>query len=73
MDFLAKETMVGVLPQPHQLQVYTFQYTMPLHVWFIGYFWGLMYLKSIFPNAGNVAKICPSIWAGSAVQLFKIN
>ncbi|KAI8915975.1 high-temperature-induced dauer-formation protein-domain-containing protein [Gorgonomyces haynaldii] len=72
LDFVSKETMVGVLPQPHPLQVCVFVYSNPMHVWFTSYFWGCVYLQSIDTMSQEVMKICPSIWAGSKISLFQV-
>ncbi|EGF83527.1 hypothetical protein BATDEDRAFT_85070 [Batrachochytrium dendrobatidis JAM81] len=72
VEFLSKETVVGVLPQPHLIMMRSFTYSDPMHVWFTSYFWGTVYLKATETMSAETAKICPPIWLGTAIQLFHV-
>ena len=44
VQYVAKETMVGVLPQPHPIQLCLFSYSTPMHVWFSSFMWVILML-----------------------------
>ena len=70
LEIVRKETMVGVLPQPHPLHVSLFVFSDNFQIWLKSYMWGCFYLKSIQNVDPDFAKICPSIWAGTKVAIF---
>ncbi|KAL2916809.1 hypothetical protein HK105_203588 [Polyrhizophydium stewartii] len=72
VEFLSKETVVGVLPQPHPIVMRRFTYTDSMHVWFTSYFWGTVYLKGTEASDAETAKLCPPIWLGTGIQLFQV-
>eukprot|EP00842_Homolaphlyctis_polyrhiza_P004614 jgi/Hompol1/5153/HPOL_001125-RA len=73
IEFLSKETVVGVLPQPHPIMMRRFVNSDAMHVWFTSFFWGLVYLKGSEATDAETAKLCPPIWIGTAVSLFQLH
>ncbi|KAJ3000495.1 cell wall biogenesis protein [Globomyces sp. JEL0801] len=67
MEYLSAQTMVGVLPQPHPIITHSFIYSNSMHIW------GSFYMKSVETNNAEIAKLCPSIWAGTKVKLFGVS
>ncbi|KAH9268293.1 hypothetical protein BASA83_009454 [Batrachochytrium salamandrivorans] len=72
VEFLSRETVVGVLPQPHLIMMRSFTYSDPMHIWFTSYFWGTVYLKATESVSAETAKLCPPIWLGTSIQLFHV-
>ncbi|KAI8586060.1 high-temperature-induced dauer-formation protein-domain-containing protein [Geranomyces variabilis] len=72
LEFLESGTLVGVLPVPHPIFVRKFVASNGIRVWFCGWFWGCVYMKSNGMGAGEAAKICPPIWTGTHIRLFTV-
>ncbi|KAJ3015601.1 cell wall biogenesis protein [Thoreauomyces humboldtii] len=72
LEFLESGTLVGVLPVPHPIYVRKFVASVGIRVWFCGWFWGCVYMKSNGMGAGEAAKICPPIWTGTQIRLFTV-
>ncbi|KAJ3328269.1 cell wall biogenesis protein, partial [Blyttiomyces sp. JEL0837] len=73
IEYLQSGTLVGLLPIPHPLFTRRFTYTEAVRIWFMSYMWGCIFMKSANPVGGaEMAKLCPSIWTGTKVQLFNV-
>lgn len=62
LDYLEKETLVGLLPLPHPIYIRQFHNNEAVRTWFVGYFWSCIYLKSTAiargnPNEGGLAGV----------------
>ncbi|KAI8817091.1 high-temperature-induced dauer-formation protein-domain-containing protein [Fimicolochytrium jonesii] len=72
LEYLNSGTLVGVLPVPHPIFVRRFVGGVGVRVWFVGWFWGCVYMKSNAMGAGEAAKLCPPIWTGTHIRLFTV-
>ena len=72
MSYLATQTMVGVLPQPHPIITHSFVHSPPMKAWVTAHVWGTFYLVSLEPASAEVQKLCPSIFGGTKAKLFGI-
>ncbi|TPX57219.1 hypothetical protein PhCBS80983_g03995 [Powellomyces hirtus] len=72
LEYLESGTLVGVLPVPHPIFIRKFVASSGIRVWFCGWFWGCVYMKSNGMGAGEAAKICPPIWTGTHIRLFTV-
>eukprot|EP01098_Paradermamoeba_levis_P010315 TRINITY_DN4335_c0_g1_i1.p2 TRINITY_DN4335_c0_g1~~TRINITY_DN4335_c0_g1_i1.p2 ORF type:complete len:129 (+),score=32.03 TRINITY_DN4335_c0_g1_i1:618-1004(+) len=63
LDYLQKNTLVGLLPVPHPILIRRYQQNPSTNMWFSTYLWGVIYLRNQIPPIFN----------GTWVKLFAIS
>jgi hypothetical protein len=73
LEYLAKKTMVGILPQPHPIIIHRFDNSVQTRKWITSYMWGSFYMQSLDVGTGQDALVRPSMWVGTKVKLFGVS